>query len=162
ARLDAAAVPNLLACLGRDDARACDNVVAALNCLVQRWQQDTGRLSDLANRMRERFAEASAPGQQRILELAGALVQKAPVHPVIQSSQDLLIAAARATNPGVRAQALALAAVLLERAPPAEVREACRQEVRAGLADGEAANRVRAVQLTVSPALREDTDLLGQ
>src|SRR5262245_8108791 len=46
ARLDTAAVPSLLACLSRGDARACDNVLAALTCLVQGWQQGSDQLPD--------------------------------------------------------------------------------------------------------------------
>src|SRR5262249_53848561 len=160
ASLDAAAVPGLLACLDSNDTRACDNALTALNCLVQRWQDDPQRLFDLANRMGERFLVASVPGQQRLLELTAKLVAHTSAS-LLPPARDLLGAAARATDHGVRAQGLGLAAVLLEKAPAGAVRDVCRQWVRVGLGDGEAGNRVRAVQLTLKPGLKDDEDLLA-
>src|SRR5262245_38365578 len=151
ASLEGAAVPGLLACLDSDDARACDNALTALNCLVQLWKDDPQKLLELANRLGGRFPVASVSGQQRLLERAAKLVPHTSAS-LVPPARDLLGAAARVTDHGVRAQALALAAVLLEKAPADAVRDVCRQWVRVGLGDGEAGNRVRAVQLTVFPA----------
>ena len=140
-----AAVPGLLACLGRDDGQVCANAAAALGRLA-----DGARRGDLADRVAQVFPRLSAPGQEAALKLQAAWVSAGTVSPALPA---MLAGAARSPEPAVRAAALEPAALLLDRpdgaAPPGEYREV----VQAGLRAPDAGTRLRAVQLALHPRL---------
>jgi HEAT repeat protein len=165
--LDSAVVPALLDCLGRDDARACANVEAALVHLTHAWGLADGRCRELLDEARQRFAAFSAAGREAILHWQIALLHdadsKAPVPAALrQRACDLLVQAADRDEAGVRGQALALAGVLLERTGPGPWLDRCRELLRKGFADHDADTRLRAVQLSLQTCFQTDTILLKQ
>jgi hypothetical protein len=140
-----AAVPGLLACLGRDDRRVCANVGAALGRLA-----DGARRGGLADRLAEAFPRLSAPGQEAVLKLEAGWISAGTVSPALPR---LLADAARCPDPAVRAGALEPAALLLDRPDGAAPTAACREVVQAGLRAPDPATRLRAVHLALHPRL---------
>src|SRR5262249_50811300 len=121
AGLDGAAVPPLLECLGRDDARACANARAALLALVRRWGGD-GR----PHRLSEDFAGLSGPGRLEVLGFgAGWLRDGGASADAARALARTLPDARRSADGGERAAALDLASALLERPDHAEFLGAC-------------------------------------
>jgi HEAT repeat protein len=167
ASLDTEALPGLLALLGRDDPQSCFNAQAALSCLIQRWGNTDRRTLNLAEQLEQSFPSLKVPGQQSILELEAVLVttgnnKPPPASSVIRAASRILLASAKFTDRSIRARTLALASVLVHPAQPAEVMKACRELARQGLLDPDADNRVRAIHLTLQPALLSDLDLAEQ
>jgi hypothetical protein len=161
--LDAAAVPGLMEMLHRDDARVCANAEAALSALLRHWGPGDARTQDVLARVEQEFALLSAPGQQAVLEMV--LVRLRPVEGqppavYVATAGRLLPEAARRPDVGVRTRALALADVLVEHQPAANL-DAYRALIRKGMADAVADNRLRAVQLSLHDALKNEEDLLG-
>jgi HEAT repeat protein len=167
AGMDEAALPGLLDLLRRDDPRPCGNAGAALARLARTWGPQDPRFLALADQLPAHFANCSASGQQALLEVAAALLESAPARTppapaVVKTAERLLLAATPLADKGIRTRALALAVVLAPLTPASAGRDLCRDLARLGLKDGEADNRVRAVHLTLHPALRAEHDLLGQ
>ncbi len=159
ARLGDAAVPALLACLGRDDERACGNAGAALARLAEGWGTDDPRGPDLAGRLAAAFPDLSTPGKRAALGAFAAVLR--PADDGAPLPADLAPPVARlvqeaATHPDrrVRVGALGLAAALRGRDLPAEVADAVRDLARAGLRDADPEARTRAVQLALLPQFR--------
>jgi hypothetical protein len=165
AGLEDAALPGLIDCLGRDDARICANARAALACLARSWGTDDPRCVALAEQLGEAFPGRSLPGQLQLLELLTELVtpakgQAPPAAGFVGAAGTTLRAAGCVKDADVQARALALADLLAGQAPPARVLDAIHAAARAGLTARTPGNRVRAVLLTRSPALKNKTDLL--
>jgi hypothetical protein len=151
ATLDEAAVPGLLACLGRGDAQACDNARAALARLAERRGKDDRRRAALAARLADAFPRLSAPGQQAVLQLGTTWYAEAGAG--ASSAVPQLLQAARTADPAARARALELAALVLERPEQAALLGDCRALTQACLRDAEASTRLRAIALAVHPRL---------
>jgi hypothetical protein len=140
-----AAVPGLLACLGRDDRRACGNAAAALARLADGPGRD-----ELAGRLADAFPRLCAPGQEAALKLEAAWLASGTAPPPLSP---LLAHAAHSPDPGVRARTLDLVALLLDHPGQAALLGDCREVLRAGLRAPDPATRLRAVQLAVQPRL---------
>lgn len=154
ASLDVAAVPGLLACLGRGDERACANAAAALDRLAVVWGADSPKTADLAEQLVRVFPNRSSAGQQSVLKLQADWLQTGQQSlSQARTAARLLEEAGRAADRDVRAQALELASRLLQQSVAAEVRDPCRALALAGLQDAEPANRARAVRLAQNPEL---------
>jgi hypothetical protein len=164
--LDAAALPALLDCLGREDARACANVELALAHLARTWGPEDSRCGELFHEVKERFSSLSAPGREAVLTWELALLQakgKGPAAaPLIASARALLRASTGCDEAGIRGKALALTAVLLERIGPGPWLDRCRELVQKGLHDPAADTRLRAVHLTLYAPFQKDAPLLKQ
>jgi HEAT repeat protein len=162
-RLDAGAVPALLACLDRDNARACGNAEAALVHLVRQWGPGDPRTLHCAEQVADRFCSLSVCGQQSALELLHALLAAQPraggvPAPAAQAAGHVLAAAAHTANPEVLSRALVLAELLVDGLPAGQPRGDVRDLVLAGLKSPDLDNKIRAAHLTL--ILRSDTDLL--
>src|SRR5207247_7902208 len=72
--LEEAAVPSLLAALGRNDDQACENAALAVRGLVERWGLDDARAISLSRRICDAFPALSVAGQERVLALHGAWI----------------------------------------------------------------------------------------
>jgi hypothetical protein len=163
AGLDRAAVPGLLACLRRDDAGVCANARAALACLVENWGLEDARTFDLVRRLAETFPALSAPGKRTTLDLEALMLApgKDPPPPAaVEGAGRVFKATALGNDPSLHGPALALADALVDRDPPADVREAIAQLARAGLTSPDPDNRALAVSLTRARALGENKGLL--
>jgi hypothetical protein len=161
--LDSAAVPGLLACLRRDDARVCTGTGAALTVLVERWHGDDPRKLALAGQLAETFAGQSLPGRRITLGLEAILLAPGKAPPpaaVVRAAGQVLRAAAQGNDRRLHARALTLADALVDRQPPPEILEAIAQLARSGLASPDPANRRLAASLTRARAFRDKTDLL--
>jgi hypothetical protein len=163
--LGADAVPGLVGCLAREDAPACANAEAALARLARAWGPDDPRCRALFARLRDGFPTLSAPGQEAVLEWQIALLGPGEARgpaptPLTELALDLLAAAGRSEEAGVRARALALADVLVEKAAPGPWLDGCRDLIDRGLTDPQADTRTRAVHLTLHAHFRGDTGLL--
>jgi hypothetical protein len=151
-QLDEAAVPGLLACFRRDDARACANARLALLRLAARWGPDDPRRAHLTDRLAEGFSARSVSGQLNTLELDETLIRDVPVdaapsEPALQAGVHLVVEAARTADRDLHAQALSLGELLWTTADRPDVRGAERELVQACLHDGEPHNQIRAVRL---------------
>ncbi|HYT95196.1 MAG TPA: hypothetical protein VEL76_41145, partial [Gemmataceae bacterium] len=149
AGLDEAVVPALLDYLTRNDAPLCANAEAALSALTRRWGLEDGRTLRLVEAIRERFATLSTTGKEAILELALVVLRPedgkaVPPAPLADVGARLLSAAGWSADRGVRVRTLALAEVLIDRAP-ASALDFYRDLVNKGLADPDAESRVRAI-----------------
>jgi hypothetical protein len=152
AGLDQAAVPGLLACLGRGGPETCANAEAALRRLAERWDRDPARHASLAARLAEAFPRLGVPGQEAVLRLETTWFACAGDH-ASPAGPQLLLRAARAADPAVRARALDLAALVLDRPEQAESLADCRELTQRCLRDAEPQTRVRAIALAVHPRL---------
>jgi hypothetical protein len=118
--LDREAVPGLVDCLKRDDERSCENVAATLTALIDAWPAPDGRRVELAQQLEGAYARCSPPGQRAALEVAVLFLKGDPPEKspdLLAALQRLLTTSARATEPGHRERALALAALLLPLTP---------------------------------------------
>lgn len=160
AGLGEAAVPGLLALLARDDAAVCANAEASLAHLVRRWGAEDPRTVTLAGQLVERFGALSGTGREAVLELTIVAVHvKAAPLPLTEAAGRLLSEASRRPEPGTRARALALAEVLVERAPGKWL-DVTRDLAGKGLAEEDAECRVRAAHLLLHSALKGEKELL--
>jgi hypothetical protein len=151
ADLDQAAVPGLLGCLGRPDRQACENAEEALRRLAGRWDRGDPRRAALAGQLAEGFARLSVRGQGAVLRLETAwLADGADVPP---TAAQALLQRARAADPAVRALALDLAALVVQRPGTDALLGDCRDLTQRCLRDAEPATRLRAVQLAVHARL---------
>jgi HEAT repeats len=167
ARLDSAAVPALLACLRRDDPRACGNAEAALISLVRQWGNRDPRALQCAEQATAGFAGLSGCGQQSALEVALMLLRAQPTPtpvwaPATQAAGRMLAAAVPMSDESVQTRALALAEVLVDAVPQGQWGDTFGAVVRAGLKSPDPNSRVRAVHLTLHAALQTDPELLTQ
>lgn len=156
ARLDEAAVPRLLACLRDQDSQVCGNAQAGLACLAACRQAEPARYLDLANRLTDLFPQLSLAGQCSVLELQAAWLKEwqQPIPAELrQAALRLLPTAGRSADKEVRGRALLLAGTLLQQEKEGETCTVCREVVRRGLQDNEAANRALATHLAAKPGL---------
>jgi hypothetical protein len=153
------AVPGLLDCLARRDARSCANARAALDCLSEAWGAGDPRTAELAQRVAREFSRLSVPGQKEVLDLAAGWfgAQPAPSG-LFRAGARLLGEAASASDPEVQGAALKVCAAVLAQADHAEAVRPAQDLVRAGLQSPAAENRLLAVRL----ALCTGMDLLEQ
>jgi hypothetical protein len=150
AGLDEAAMPGLLSCLGHGGPDTCANAEAALRRLAERWDGDPARRGTLAARLAEAFPRLGVSGQETVLRLETAW--SAGGHASSAALQPLLRAAATADQT-VRAKALDLAALAVDRPDPAELLADCRDLTQRCLRDAEPQARLRAIPLAVHPRL---------
>jgi HEAT repeat protein len=108
ARLDAAAVPALLACLGGEDTRACANAGAALAHLVRHWDRGDARSVGVAQGLTAALPHLGAAGQQGALEVAEALVDAVPPEPWAQTLRALVRAGLKHPDADSRVRAVRL------------------------------------------------------
>jgi hypothetical protein len=167
ANLDTAALPNLFACLSRDDPRACVNAEAVLVRLVKEWGNNDSRTLLFAEQLGERFSDLSVFGQRCALELAIMVLRAQADGPqvparAVQAAGRMLAAAAQLSDQGVQFRALALAEVVVDVVPQGQWGDTLREVVPTGLKSLDADCRIRAVHLTLHGGLRADTDLLAQ
>jgi hypothetical protein len=154
--LEEAAVPSLLAVLGRQDDQACENAALAFGNLVDRWGFDDPRTISLSCRMSDAFPALSAAGQAKILRLEAAWLSRRNSQRTAWLTESIcrdLTQAAKATDAEVRCQALSLATQTLKAttteklAARANLLDACRQLTQEGLRDAAEANQLQAVRL---------------
>jgi hypothetical protein len=164
--LDADAVPPLLDCLAAGDPAVCANAEAALAYLAHAWGADEPRCLGLAQQLGERFPALSVPGQEAALEWQLALLpndtKAAWPEAQAKAAGDLLLAAIRVEDRGIRLRTLALAEILLEHAQEGPCLDACRALVPRGLADDDAAIRIGTVHLTLQGPFHADAIMLRQ
>lgn len=157
--LDEAALSGLLGCLHKNEERACLNAQAALACLLEKWGPEHPARSVLAEQLAEAFPRLSVFGKQSALELAVTMVPRSRLDPpsaeVLQAGGQMVVRAARVSGRDVRGRGLELVARLLSHAPAVEVVDACRELTRTCLQDGQAENRLRAIDLAAgAPGLK--------
>jgi hypothetical protein len=154
ARLDASAVPALLRTLRRDDARACDNVRAALVGLLDRWGPEDGRADALATAVAAEFPGYSAPGQRSVLEMEAECLASARGRtpaPVLARAVGLLRQAPVDVGTASFGATLDLAAELLVQERSAGLVQICRALALRGFADTDPDIRLRALRLGLHP-----------
>jgi len=140
-------VPQLVACLKRQDDAACVNVRDALVGLAGRWKPDDPRHAGLRARLAEAFPQLSPAGQCVVLDLEQRWLPEGRKN----FPGRLLTLAGRAPQAEIRGRALGLAALWLQHPEAGEGISTCRELVRHCLRDPEAANRAAAVELAVRP-----------
>ncbi len=173
--LGSAAVPGVLDCLGKDDARVCANAQAALARLAESWSAEDPRWAELSGRLCNDFRRFSPAGQESVLKLAADWLTprgvpdvergarsagvgaprytlRAP-RPVRQHAVRLLEQAARASDQDVHAAALDLAGTLLEQGDWTGLLGPCRELARSCLRDARPDNRTRAVRIALHPGM---------
>ncbi len=158
-RLDTAAVPRLLDCLRRPDARVCNNIGAALVALIERWGSADPRSLALMNAFRTRFDQASPPGKQAALQVALLLLRNGPLAEEGTAAAGHLLQAA-VGDPALRPRTLALAAALVERAPADAWLNLGHTLAVEGLSDPDPAQRVLAIHLALHIGRRCQTEIL--
>jgi hypothetical protein len=157
------ALPLLVKCLARDNARACGNAQVALRALTEGWEAHDPKREALANRLAELFPHLSAPGQRCALELEMSLTRPNEAA-TSKAAVKVLSDAGRVLDAEVRKHALALTEAVVGQSPRPEALEACRELIRACLRDEEADNRLHAIHLASQPGfnmLEQVVGLLG-
>jgi hypothetical protein len=165
ASLNEAALPGLLDCLGRGDARVCANAGAALACLVSRWGPHDPRTSALAARLADAFPTRSQAGMLQILELQGDLlvqqsVPKSSRAGLVRAAGRVLAEASRSRSHEIQAQALFVADLLVDASPGPELIAVLHDLTRTALLAADVGNRTRAIHLARSKVLGDRPDLL--
>ena len=164
ASLDADAVPGLVDILESSDAKAGENVQAALEALARRWPGDDPRAENLAARLAGSFERQSPAGQATALRFETAWLRGAfgglPGTGVTSKVSQQVALAGRAEDSTVRGLALEAASAVLERRDDGPTVELCRQLAQTALDDGVAENRTRAVFLAAHPKLELRSKLL--
>ncbi len=151
------AVPGLLGLLARPDPRTCANACAALEHLVADWgSADDARTANLALHLAHEFSRLSAAGKQQTLTLVaswfpldGAPASRALLPPAARMLEET----ATVADDGVQGAALELCARVLAQPESAEAVRPAQDLVQAGLKAASAANRLRAVRLTLCPGM---------
>jgi hypothetical protein len=161
--LDSAAAPGLIGLLHQDDPKICANAEAALAALARRWGPADIRTAKLAEEMASHFGGLRNPGKEAVLEWHLAALHSAAgagiPQSLVASGNRLLLTAAQTTDPGVRVRTLALAEMMLYRAPPAKA-DFYRDLALQGFAAKETAIRVHAIRLAMHEPLHAEADLL--
>jgi hypothetical protein len=157
AGLDEAALPGLLNLLAQTEEKPCRNARAGLEKLGEQWGPGNPRTAGLAGRLARDFSRLSSPGQESVLELAAgwfpAGARETPSSNLVQACARLVNQAATCPESGVRKKALRLCGLLLGPQPDPDAITAGRELVRVCLADGDAANRLQAIQLSLRPGI---------
>ena len=157
---DAAAIPFLLDHFDRP--ADCAGARAGLSAVAARWPLDDPRRLSLALQLAESFPRFSLTGQANTIELLADWAPAAGAAPLPAECMACLLRvlplASRSPDHGVRGAGLELAAAVLRCDGPDDVENGCREWIRRGFQDGEAANRARAARL----AARPEVDLLPQ
>lgn len=157
-------VPELLRLLADEDPQICGNTRAALDCLAQRWGRADPRSAELLDRIAEEFPRLSETGQREMLTLALEWVRQDSSCPeaLAAAAGPLLPQAAR--QPGLNELGLQLALCLVQRSKEPSLLSPAQEMTRACLHAGDAATRVRAIQVAAQPGVesrREVVPLLG-
>lgn len=157
ASLDQAALPHLLACLRHPDPGVCANVQSGLACLAVQRQTEPAFYLELVQRLVESFPQLSLAGQCSVLDWQTAWLQEQGARPEFGEPRRavlrLLPLAGRSADKEVRGRALRLAGTLLTCEHEGEALALCRELLRKGLYDADAANRALAAQLAARPEL---------
>jgi hypothetical protein len=165
AELDGAALADLYEGLGRNDAMTCENMAAALARVVEQWEAQDPRRTEVAQELLERFPRLCPAGQQAVLKMETAWLRPDATAPlpttVASAAAQRLPQAAKSSDAGTHAQALALAAVLLRRPDHAELQGDCRDLVQVCLHDAEPDNRLHAIPLAQQPGIGLLDQVLG-
>jgi len=142
--------------LSAGDERTCANIQAALAQLIEGWDTFDQRRDDLLGQLEKAIANASVSGQKTILDLATALLNSENSVDVLEKSlpscnllQDFRVL----SHKEARRKALELSEILLKNLQNTEVRNSCRDLIRACLQDDEPENRLKAVQLGSRPPI---------
>jgi hypothetical protein len=155
-RLGRAGLPPLLAGLRQADPRACTNLGQAL----REFPDSEVSPEELANALAESFPQFSGPGQQAALETLLDCVRRQAntSDALLPAVARLVTAAAQTTDGQVHAGALKLAEAVAGDKEAKQLREPCRELVRACFRDDDVSIRILAVRLSQRPSL----DLLEQ
>jgi HEAT repeat protein len=158
AELDQAVVPRLLSCLEYPEEQACENVTAALVCLVELWGPDDERAIAIVEDLNRNLPRYGRAGKQESLRIPAALLRlclsRTPAPPLLEAASDLFTATAGDAD--LRRGSLILGAALVKHCPRGPVGQACRDLGLGGLKDSSPENRARAVNLLLragDPAL---------
>lgn len=152
-------VPDVLALLAHNDARACANAGAVLTCLAGRWEHDDPRRIELMNQAVKEFHRLSPPGQAVILNLAVAWAEPVACSKCLACTCGRLLAEVNhLARPDLHGPAVELTLALLGRSHEANLRCAGRDLARLALHSPDATTRVRALKLATLPGidLRKD------
>lgn len=157
------AVPSLLARLTDASDSSANNLGHALSGLLLAWGPDDERSHRTLSAVVEGFASFSAEGQKVCLRSVRNLIDESAVSnklpaEVAKSAGDLL-SRSRNQEPLLYG-ALRLAASLMPRVPPGQACDLCRTLAAQGLDSERHGTRLAAIQVLLSPSLREDKALL--
>jgi hypothetical protein len=154
AGLDQAALSGLLDLLRREDAHACANARAALDCLVQRWTMIDPRSVDLLERLSRDYPRFSAAGRRTALAQVAAWRRQPPGGKCdAGAGLSLLAAVLPCADAEVQLSALDLSAVVLEQKPSPAALGPTRALLRACLQAADVRVRLRAVRAAQRPDL---------
>jgi hypothetical protein len=154
ASLGEPAVEGLLECLARQDGLASRNAAAALDHLARTWGCDHARTVDLVAREGRLFAHVGPEAQADLLRgMAGWFGQATPADGLVPACARLLSDARSSADADTQLAALELAAILVRQPQGCEALRPARDLARAGLEAKAAANRLRAVQLSLHPGM---------
>jgi HEAT repeats len=164
ASLDVAAVPGLLEHLESRDPTVCTNAQDALVALVRRWGAADPRTHAVVEEMRHRFGGMSGLGQISSLEVMTEILQdeRLKTWPAALTGAAAELLHASEDRPGLRATALVLAGVLLDRVPPGQCLDSCHVLADKGLTDRLPRARLAAVRLLMRPGLQGAQALLAK
>ena len=161
ADLDQAVVPRLFSHLERPEEQACDNVAAALACLVERWGPEDARSVEVVEELDKNWHRFSEAGKLWSLQVPAVVLHrsdtKSPDARLLTAASELLSASIENTD--LRPGTLALGAALVRHCPRGPVGQRCRDLGLGGLNDPVPENRVRAVNLLLCAG---DPELLAR
>jgi hypothetical protein len=151
ADLNQTVLPRLLSCLEYPEEQACDNITAALVCLVELWGPEDERSVALVEELGQNLLRYSQAGKQSSLQIPAVLLRlsqsRTPEPRLVKAAGDLLTATAR--NAELRRGTLTLGAALVKHSSRGPISQTCRDLGLSGLKDPSPENRVRAVNLVL-------------
>ena len=161
ADLDQAVVPRLFSHLECPDEQACENVAAALVCLVERWEPEDARSVEVVEELDKNWHRFSEAGKLWSLQVPAVVLHRSDTKSseprLLKAASELLTASA--DNVDLRAGTLTLGAALVRHCPHGPVGQRCRDLGLGGLKDPGPENRVRAVNLLLCAG---DPELLAR
>jgi hypothetical protein len=153
ASLDERAVEWLLECLTRED-RASHNAAVALDHLARTWGPGDARTVDLVAREGRLFTRVSPAAQTDVLQgMTAWFAENKPAEGLVPACARLLSEVSAGDDAEAQLAALGLAAILVRQPQGCEALRPARDLARAGLQAKAAANRLRAVQLSLHPGM---------
>ena len=156
------AVPQLIDCLHRDDARACASAEAALLQLAER-SGEGGQRTRLAQLLADAFPRASLFGQPSVLNVEAAVFAQAGDEQgqILSTIVPLLFRSQAIANKGVQASRLELVRALIAKTSDGTALHACRELVRAALRNADSEIRTEALQLAMHPRISQEKEVLS-
>jgi hypothetical protein len=149
ADLDQAVVPRLFSHLECPEEQACDNVAAALMCLVERWGPEDARSLAVVEELNNNWHRFSKAGKLSSLQITAVVLHrsgaKSPEPRLLKAAGELLSASAE--NADFRPGTLTLGGALVRHCAREPLGQTCRDLGLAGLKDPGPENRIRAVNL---------------